>query len=478
MALTKAHNRMIEGAYVNVLDYGAKGDGSTDDTAAIQAALNAASLGGVVYFPKGEYVVSTLTHTGPAIRLLGSNAGNASNRTFGALYSSTIRFTETTNDAFTFTDAGYFSKNVSFENLGIMANTSGYAIDIQKHGEFRFVDCLIDNRGAGGGVNLNEVYLISFTDCYITKSDNFRASGSQAINIDNNGLGGIFNFFTSTVNGYGLGVNIDALYNDGTQLESFNFIGSQANSNTVGLALSGYLRSGMITGSYFEGNSLASIQMIQGVQNFVISGCFFNDPANTSGNIKLGRGAIANDDNIRNITISNCHISNINQYGIICRADPAFGGNIRIQNCNFDEYSASTNTTFGIVLQTDYVTTVEDCQFDTLDVDFSGAERAKRISSAGVYQNSFIAADTGVDVGLTGDSPSIVTYNPTGADRVVRLPAIADAIGKEFLISCKAGASYSIVVKDSTSTTTYQTLTAGQSCKVWNDGTSQFTYKL
>jgi hypothetical protein len=40
MALTKAHNRMITGAPVNVLDFGATGDGTTDDTAAIQLALN------------------------------------------------------------------------------------------------------------------------------------------------------------------------------------------------------------------------------------------------------------------------------------------------------------------------------------------------------------------------------------------------------------------------------------------------------
>jgi polygalacturonase len=52
---------MIDSAPINVLDYGAKGDGSTDDSAAIQSALDAASgLGQSVLIPKtsnGTYVV-------------------------------------------------------------------------------------------------------------------------------------------------------------------------------------------------------------------------------------------------------------------------------------------------------------------------------------------------------------------------------------------------------------------------------------
>ncbi len=41
----------------NVKDFGATGDGTTDDTAAVQAALNAATHASPVYFPKGVYYI-------------------------------------------------------------------------------------------------------------------------------------------------------------------------------------------------------------------------------------------------------------------------------------------------------------------------------------------------------------------------------------------------------------------------------------
>ena len=46
-----------EGDLYSVRDFGAKGDGKTDDTAAFQKALDAAGQagGGVVYAPRGNY---------------------------------------------------------------------------------------------------------------------------------------------------------------------------------------------------------------------------------------------------------------------------------------------------------------------------------------------------------------------------------------------------------------------------------------
>ena len=64
--------RDCEENYVNVKWFGAKGDGSTDDTAAIQAAIDALpGGGGTVSLPGGTYNISSATEmraTGPRQR--------------------------------------------------------------------------------------------------------------------------------------------------------------------------------------------------------------------------------------------------------------------------------------------------------------------------------------------------------------------------------------------------------------------------
>lgn len=55
---------MISGAWLNVLDYGATGDGSTNDTVAVQACIDAAGAsGGTVYFPPGTYKIARTVGT-------------------------------------------------------------------------------------------------------------------------------------------------------------------------------------------------------------------------------------------------------------------------------------------------------------------------------------------------------------------------------------------------------------------------------
>ena len=76
MSLTKVSYSMIRGAVANVLDFGAIGNGTTDDTAAIQAAINSLSVtGGVVYLPTNTYkITAPLTNTKSGVSLVGDGS--------------------------------------------------------------------------------------------------------------------------------------------------------------------------------------------------------------------------------------------------------------------------------------------------------------------------------------------------------------------------------------------------------------------
>jgi ribosomal protein L21E len=82
MALTKASYSMITGAVINVLDYGAIGNGVADDTSAIQAAITAAHIGGqtagnkTVYMPAGVYVISASLALPDYCTLIGAGSFN------------------------------------------------------------------------------------------------------------------------------------------------------------------------------------------------------------------------------------------------------------------------------------------------------------------------------------------------------------------------------------------------------------------
>jgi len=92
-------NRTIEsklGDTVSVKDFGAVGDGTTDDTAAIQAAIDACRINKqILYFPSGTYLVTNTLNILPGVQLKGETEYQYVNGFGVAPKATTIKFSPT-----------------------------------------------------------------------------------------------------------------------------------------------------------------------------------------------------------------------------------------------------------------------------------------------------------------------------------------------------------------------------------------------
>ena len=132
MSLTKVSFSMISGAPVNILDFGASSSvTATDNTTAIQAAVNACPQGGTLIIPNGTYQINNPIVINKAMTIQGMGTGKFISPNGGSL----IQQTDSTKNAFTLqaTSGGYaFGQygivDVHFENLLIIGpSSSSYA---------------------------------------------------------------------------------------------------------------------------------------------------------------------------------------------------------------------------------------------------------------------------------------------------------------------------------------------------------------
>ncbi len=161
------------GIFVNVKDpaYGALGDGVTDDTTAIGAAITAAN-GGVVFFPSGTYKTTGLSLSGVNVNLWGAGAGVSI--ISGTTGTSLVSLTDNTATGWknfrglSFTSSGNYdrlffleeSQNVSFTSCSFDASQCTS-------------DCIADTATAGLSKYL-------FTDCDFTFGTTARGIYNQA----------------------------------------------------------------------------------------------------------------------------------------------------------------------------------------------------------------------------------------------------------------------------------------------------------
>jgi hypothetical protein len=161
IALAQTNLKYVAQVY-NVQGYGAKGDGVSDDTAAVQAAINAANTagGGIVFFPPGTYLCGRLTMYSKII-LMGTGK---------AL--SIIKMKSGTNADFLTTSSSL--SNFGFRDLtfdGNNANNTSGAGLVLSGTDISVFNCEIANFPAYGiyGVSGNRLYI---KNCYIHNNKN------------------------------------------------------------------------------------------------------------------------------------------------------------------------------------------------------------------------------------------------------------------------------------------------------------------
>ena len=269
----------------NVMDYGAAGDGVIDDTTAIQAAIAAAEgdYGGVVFFPHGVYLFSSITITQP-IELRGEGGATVVNTSFGSsqwasdvnFVGTVLRSTATTGDAILFGGAGnYWS--------------------------YRMTAITVVGPGTGTSVGVHVIYMTKgiFNNVFVanfSKGFVFDATLDSAFyNTTARGCStGISILATSNASNQNMWFNtevqystVDAIKIDSSALNCFYGGLIQNISGTAGILISG---TGNVS-HVFDGMWLEVITATNGVnfsegqyhvfQNSYISSCDININANT-----------------------------------------------------------------------------------------------------------------------------------------------------------------------------------------------------
>lgn len=183
-------------ASVNVVAYGAVGDGATDDTAAIQAAIDdLPSGGGTVYFPSGTYFRNGTLTVRPRLGMVGAGDGSS------VLYCSNTSASGL---------VGVDIDRLTIENLKLFGPGSGTGtgISLTRSANAATTYCVFRN-----------VYVASWGGDGIAISNPIVSTFSRVISETNGGHG--FNLYGVTGGAAGTSSKFDSCYGNGNGQAGF-----------------------------------------------------------------------------------------------------------------------------------------------------------------------------------------------------------------------------------------------------------------
>jgi hypothetical protein len=199
---------------VSVKDFGAIGDGVTDDTIKIQAAIDATPEGATLYFPVGIYLFSNITIS-ESIEIFGEGwyvktnqaFGNANWLTADALGGAVLKSTATSGTAITFSNASLV-KHFRMQNIAVLGPGTGTSIGVSVANtviatvQNRMVNVLVANFSVG--VQFINSYESQFTSLLIRGCQR----GFSAPNVSGGGIFSDNHFYRCAFETCSDGVNL------------------------------------------------------------------------------------------------------------------------------------------------------------------------------------------------------------------------------------------------------------------------------
>ncbi len=272
---------------VNVKAFGAKGDGVTNDTAAITAAIKAIpATGGVLYFPPGEYITTGgFTIVNPT-EVVGAGEASEDQSQFGSM----IVDTSPTSTLFTVTAKVGIFRDLALTNTSSSTPTSGAAVftnssystqrisfdSISVNG---FYDDL--HVGVGQAWWLRGSYIQNFVRYGVYIQNTAHPDYGDWIVSDNYFEGGSRTFSVTSTGGLTAGINIESSGGgkiSGNKINDSFYDGIRLNATGSGQTL--------IDHNDIEGDVGYAIEIVQGWPYITIVGNYLNASSNQNPCIK------------------------------------------------------------------------------------------------------------------------------------------------------------------------------------------------
>lgn len=318
MSLTKATYSMIDGAIVNVLDYGAVGDGSTDDAAAIIAAVAALPNGGTVFFPKGTYIIGRAIPLSVGIHYLGESANSTVLKAADASWDNILGYGYPT------TAQQNAERDIIIENLtfdGNKANRTENQLQLSGTGSGVFIDGETV-ASSGGGTAVCAAHDVPVT--FITL-DPATVTGTFAVG---NVVTGVTSGATLTISSK----SADDAYQTNLRAQS--------------------LKSSVIRNCKFINSFFSALSLYNNCERVLVDNCLIYDN-NKSGTVLSSPYNVYIESYAKDVIISNCWVNGGEGNGITLRGGVCRGVKI-INN------TVSNTVNYGIEVSSDASNIISD----------------------------------------------------------------------------------------------------------------------